>query len=172
MKNIGRRLKTIRQIRGYTQLYVAEQYERITGSPTTQTTVSCWESGDRRIYADQLYALSQIYKVTPMSLLTDDTGECEPRLVTEIDNLDRRHKETLLFAATEWDGDSSALIENTRVYMSLPKFRRRRIVEYELYEYFDAYRLGELLPNTPAPDTTYIRKKADELRKELTDDAL
>ena len=144
------------------QIEVALKYEELTGKRWSQTQISAWENGTRRIYADQLYTLAEIYHCTPCALLCD-TKHSINRLVADIESLPHRHKETMLYATVDWPGDTMALVENLRVYMRMPPECRRRCIEYELYEYEQAYIRGELNLSAPTPDVNYIRERCDSI---------
>lgn len=162
MQVIADRLKAYRRVRGMSQIEVAMKYADLTGKTISQTQISTWENGSRRIYADQLHTLAKIYNCTPYDLM-DDKKHSVDRLHSHIEVLPSRHKETMQYAAVNWPGDTMALIENLRVYMQMPPEYRRRCIEYELYEYEQARIRGELYREAPDPDVEYIRERCDRI---------
>lgn len=112
-------LHNIRTLRGYTLKYVANKFAEITGDIISEQTISAWERGTRRIYADQLYTLSLIYGCSMETLMNKPCDRTGSRVVDEINSLPPHEKDIIMYIATEWDGDVHALINSVAEYVSL-----------------------------------------------------
>ena len=52
MKTIGERIRAARKARGYTLSELADRYQKHSGGIISAKTISAWERGEKRIYAD------------------------------------------------------------------------------------------------------------------------
>ena len=61
----AKKLKTLRELNNYTQAYVADQLD------ISQNAYSLLEKGSTKITLDRLEELANLYKTTPMNLITE-----------------------------------------------------------------------------------------------------
>lgn len=135
-QNIGINIKTARTERKMTLQDVADRMVQYGANDVTGSKVGAWERCERPVSAENLLYLSMALGVSVYYLYYGDAiSETTKRLLREIISRSEREKETLLYSATQWDGNSHALIEWVRMYMSLPREYRLDVSGLAINQY-------------------------------------
>ena len=164
MSNIGKQIRAVRKVRGMSCHDLADKISEILNTPISEASVSSWERGDRRIFADQLSAVSKVLHA-PVCLFTGDCSEEESDLIESVKAFSDHHKDIVKYACLRWDGDKDALIEFVALYMKLPKSFRREISGMGIILYELAERAEQVIQSGPSPDMEYIENHWKKLFK-------
>lgn len=134
-----------------TQADLADALSAASGETIAASTVSAWETGDRKITAAYLVLIADVLNV---------------RIDTLADRVEplsgKRQKLIEWYAYNEWNGDKVALLELMALYMGLPKQNRREIAMQAIIE-FEKFAAdgGELVG--PGCDIEYIERQCRKL---------
>lgn len=164
---IGARLKKERKARGITIKELAEEIEAESGEEISESTISMWENGKRRIYSDQLYYVCKALRISPMTLFGDGSlaSEIDKRLQDEVLMLPKDEKEIFYYLFYKWDGNPRALVKFLGLYMSLPKKLRLDIAGMGVTMYHIGKDANQLDKSAPPVDIKYIDEAWDKLLK-------
>lgn len=134
--NIGYNIRTARIERQLTLQEVADKMIEHGAEDVNGCKVGAWERNERPVTAQNLLYLSMALGVSVYYLYYGDViSDTTKRLLRQIISRSEREKETLLFSAAQWDGNSHALIEWVRMYMSIPRKYRSDVAGLAINQY-------------------------------------
>jgi transcriptional regulator with XRE-family HTH domain len=136
------------------------------GIEVSEKTVSAWESGRNQISAEKLFYVTRALGCTVQSIYAVDIVDPDARLLQELCALSDKERAILMYAATQWQGDTHALIEFVALYMSLNKKTRFDIAGMGVHQFSKAHAAGELVPGVPEVDIDMIEQKWLRLLKD------
>ena len=161
---IGKRIRTIRKSRGLTQNELANKYTEVSEIPISANMISMWESGDRRIYADQLYYLCTIFERNP-TVLYPHPNVNGKLLADEVEAFMSQDFNILRYVITKWNGNVKALFQFIALYVSLPKQLRQDIAGMGVSMYELGIKDDKLLDDAPNVDLEYLKEETERLWK-------
>lgn len=123
-------LKHIRKIRSLSQAEVCAEFELRTGRHLSDSTLSAWENGQRRVFADDLVVLREIYGIS-LDVLCGRVGLDEHSdLFPSFAALPENEKSIINHLFNSWMGDTHGLINLMAMYMIFPEDVRGELLLY------------------------------------------
>lgn len=135
------------------------------GHDVNFNTLSSWERGENRMYADRIPDIARLLNCHPADFFTVAPNEenDEAAFLTEkIMNMPHDLREIIIHAILKWKGDLKIIIELVGMYMSLDGTSRHDIAWHIVHLYQMAQANGKLRPDSPTVDVDYVDRKCME----------
>lgn len=165
---IGENLRRERTARGITIKQLSEMIEANGGGYVSESQISLWENGKRRIYADQLKYICKSLRMSPIPLLGCDTENNDlkiKRLQDEVVLLPEDELEIFYHLFYKWNGNPRAMVKFIGLYMSLPRELRLDIAGMGITMYKIGAKSDQLDHSAPKVDFDYIDTAWEKLLK-------
>lgn len=164
-QELGKNIREIRKLRGMNLQDLSDRIQKTSGVDYSGNLISMWERGERRIAADQLDAICKGLECTPNLILPGYNTIPSERVLQEYAALPDGEKRILEYAATQWDGNTHALVQFTALYMALPRRLREGIAFVGISAFEKGQKEGVINPDAPAVDVAYIEEQWRHLLK-------
>lgn len=164
MSDIGKNIKDMRIRRKMTIKQLADRASMYTDAMISSAMIGYWESGKRRIYADQLEAICLALDCSPTNIFPNFVGLSDSTALERYSVLPQDERDIIKHCANTWHGNSKALVYFMGLYMALDKDFRKDLAEYGIWRYEEAIRKNHLDPTAPPIPIDYIREQADKIK--------
>ena len=159
---IGKNIRRLRLIRGYTLSSFADQLS-ICGLCTTGNRIGEWERGERSVSAEQLYYIARALSCSADTLLGIEPDSASERIVNEISMHPQDCRDILMWLATPWDGNRDALIHFCGLYGLVPECARADIAGFCLHVYRNCVDDGTIDSAKIPVDCDYVEKSWEHI---------
>lgn len=164
-KELGRNIREIRNLRNLSLPEVSQIIVDKCGMDVSANLLGMWERGERRIPVEYLDCICKALECTPNLLCPGFNAVPSDRIMQEFAALPDDEKEILEFAATQWDGNTHALIHFSNLYMALPRHWREDIAYIGLSIFEKACAKGDVDLSAPPVNLQYIEEQWQALKK-------
>lgn len=121
---IGINIRTIRKRNGMTLTELADKLAKVSEIVVTSAALGRWERGEVILQAATVYYLAKALDCELYDLMPHDETTLDAQMISMLNKMSNREKQTIIYAARRWDGDSRALMEFVRMYVSIPRDHR------------------------------------------------
>lgn len=162
---IGKRIREIRKEQNMTIRQLADAISEKSGESYSESMISMWESGKRRIYADQLWYICRVLKTNPTHMFPVPIEHDVESTIDEVKSFREEEYNIFLYMLTSWNGNVNALIQFIGLYMSLPKQLRQDIAGMGIHMYELGLKEHKVVKDAPKIDFDYLKDTTDKLWK-------
>ena len=160
---IGKQIRKIRKERGYTLKQLVDRYIAVGGDVISDNMICMWESGKRRIYADQVFYLCKALHCTPTFLYPNPNENENYELADEVRCFNPHAVEIWRYILRTWDGNVQALMEFMGLYACLPKKVRQDVAGLGCHLYNLSENEKLLDKKAPRINIDYVQNETDRL---------